>query len=206
MTQDIRRIQQAHASMDGDGVKIKRIHGFNDPTFSPFLMIDELKSDDTKDYIGGFPPHPHRGIETLTYMLKGHFEHQDHLGNKGQLSTGGAQWMSAGKGVIHSEMPLMQEGELHGFQIWINLPASKKMLLAQYEDFQSDRIHEYGEPDNLLRVIAGNAQENNKAISGPLQQTGVKVFIADWRAESGQIRVLSLPPHFQISLYVYQGR
>ncbi|WP_325894565.1 pirin family protein [Grimontia sp. NTOU-MAR1] len=199
------RVIRAHASKDGDGVKISRAHGFNDPKFSPFLMIDELKSENPDDYIGGFPPHPHRGIETLTYMLKGHFQHRDHMGNVGELKTGGAQWMSAGKGVIHSEMPIMSDGELHGFQIWINLPATKKMLPAQYHDFQSSEINEYGDTANLLRVIGGKAISNGDAIEGPLQQTGVGVFVADWRAIAGQSREIELPSSYQANLYVYKG-
>lgn len=122
MTKDreIRQTVPAQPTSDGDGVKIQRIAGFQRPNFSPFLMLDELKADSQADYIGGFPPHPHRGIETLTYMLQGHFQHRDQMGNVGELRSGGAQWMAAGHGVIHSEMPIMQEGQLHGFQIWIN--------------------------------------------------------------------------------------
>ncbi|MGU3843908.1 pirin family protein, partial [Vibrio diabolicus] len=108
---EIRQLIQSQPTADGDGVKIRRVAGFNNASFSPFLMMDELKSDDRADYVGGFPPHPHRGIETLTYMLKGHFQHRDHMDNVGELRSGGAQWMAAGRGVIHSEMPIMQEGE-----------------------------------------------------------------------------------------------
>ncbi|MGF1767484.1 pirin family protein [Enterovibrio makurazakiensis] len=199
------RVIRSHASKDGDGVKISRVHGFNDAKFSPFLMIDELKSDNPDDYIGGFPPHPHRGIETLTYMLKGHFQHKDHMGNVGELSSGGAQWMSAGKGVIHSEMPIMNDGELHGFQIWINLPAAKKMNPAQYHDFQAPEINEYGTKKNLLRVISGRATEDGAEIVGPLQSTGVETFIADWRADAGEARNLTVPTDYQVNIYVYKG-
>ncbi|MDO6708404.1 pirin family protein [Photobacterium sp. 1_MG-2023] len=202
----IQSIQRSHPSSDGDGVKIQRVHGFDNAAFSPFLMIDELKSDQAADYIGGFPPHPHRGIETLTYMLKGHFQHQDHLGNTGELKDGGAQWMSAGRGVIHSEMPMMSDGQLHGFQIWINLPASKKMLPAQYHDFQSEVIAEkqLGE-NNLIRVIAGDLTIDGDTITGPLQETGVPTTIADWRAAAGSHLNSCLNPDFQAMLYVYQG-
>ena len=129
---EIRQIIPSHATADGDGVKIRRVAGFNNKSFSPFLMVDELKSDQRADYVGGFPPHPHRGIETLTYMLTGHFQHRDHMNNVGELRSGGAQWMAAGRGVIHSEMPIMEDGELHGFQIWINQPARDKMSPALY--------------------------------------------------------------------------
>ncbi|PKF49244.1 pirin family protein [Enterovibrio nigricans] len=199
------RVIQSHASKDGDGVNIQRVHGFNDSTFSPFLMIDELKSDNPDDYVGGFPPHPHRGIETLTYMLEGHFEHRDHMGNVGQLKSGGAQWMSAGKGVIHSEMPIMTDGGLHGFQIWINLPAKKKRLPAKYHDFQSPEINEYGSEQNVLRMISGTLKENGEWREGPLQDTGVETVVADWRAMAGELRTLTIPAHYQTNLYIYNG-
>lgn len=205
----IRQIQSlipAHPSSDGDGVRIQRVHGFNNAQFSPFLMIDELKSESAADYIGGFPPHPHRGIETLTYMLKGHFQHKDHMGNVGELNDGGAQWMSAGRGVIHSEMPIMTDGELHGFQIWINLPAAKKMQPADYHDFQPDVITQHRQDDgSLVRVIAGDLTIKGTTFAGPLQQTGVPVTIADWQAEQAGSLNSCLNPDFQAMLYVYKG-
>ncbi|MGR5062089.1 pirin family protein [Photobacterium sp. DNB22_13_2] len=205
----IRQIQSlipAHSSSDGDGVQIQRVHGFDNAQFSPFLMIDELKSESAADYIGGFPPHPHRGIETLTYMLKGHFQHKDHMGNVGELSDGGAQWMSAGKGVIHSEMPMMTNGQLHGFQIWINLPAAKKMQPADYHDFQSDVITQYQQEDgSLIRVIAGDLTTKGTTLAGPLQQTGVPVTIADWQTNQAATFNSCLNPDFQAMIYVYKG-
>nr|WP_086940146.1 pirin family protein [Thaumasiovibrio occultus] len=202
----IQKLLNAHPSADGDGVKIQRVHGFDNPAFSPFLMIDELKSDDASDYVGGFPPHPHRGIETLTYMLKGHFEHKDHMGNVGELRDGGAQWMSAGKGVIHSEMPMMTDGKLHGFQIWINLPATKKMQLAQYHDFQPESITEVDTGNGaLLRVISGDITIKGDTYHGPLQKTGVATTVADWQATpEAQLNMCTNPDH-QMLLYVYQG-
>ncbi|KDM91325.1 pirin family protein [Photobacterium galatheae] len=202
----IQSILRAHPTSDGDGVKIQRVHGFENAAFSPFLMLDELKSDQAADYVGGFPPHPHRGIETLTYMLKGHFQHQDHMGNRGELKDGGAQWMSAGKGVIHSEMPVMTDGQLHGFQIWINLPARKKMQPAQYHDFQSDVIAEKQlSRNNLIRVIAGDLTIEGDTVTGPLQETGVPTTIADWQTTAGGQLNSCLNPDFQAMLYVYQG-
>ncbi|MGF1732209.1 pirin family protein [Photobacterium kasasachensis] len=205
----IRRIKQiidSHPSSDGDGVKIQRAHGFNNSQFSPFLMIDELKSESPEDYIGGFPPHPHRGIETLTYMLQGHFQHKDHMGNTGELRDGGAQWMSAGRGVIHSEMPMMTDGNLHGFQIWINLPATKKMQPAQYHDFQPEVITEKSLSENsLVRVISGDLTIKGETLTGPLQKTGVPTTVADWRAASGESFNSCLNPDFQAMLYVYKG-
>lgn len=196
----------AHATSDGDGVKIQRVAGFNNSNFSPFLMVDELKSDQRSDYVGGFPPHPHRGIETLTYMRKGHFQHRDHMGNVGELKSGGAQWMAAGRGVIHSEMPIMEEGNLHGFQIWINQPSRDKMKPAQYVDFQSDTITEHRtEESGLLRVIAGEVTANDLQLKGPLNETGVELSVSDWVAEQGQSVTLTTSDHFNMMVFSYLG-
>ncbi|WP_165313515.1 pirin family protein [Vibrio ziniensis] len=203
---EIRQIIPAQPTSDGDGVKIQRVAGFNNAAFSPFLMMDELKSDQRSDYVGGFPPHPHRGIETLTYMLKGHFEHKDHMGNVGSLRTGGAQWMAAGQGVIHSEMPIMQDGDLHGFQIWINQPARDKMKPAQYHDFQPETITEFrDEKLALLRVLAGDITANNTKLQGPLTKTGVPVTIADWQSVAGSSVTVQTPQHHNTMLYAYKG-
>ncbi|MDW6005102.1 pirin family protein [Vibrio mangrovi] len=206
---NVRQIHQiipAQPTSDGDGVKIRRVAGFNHKQFSPFLMLDELKSDERADYVGGFPPHPHRGIETLTYMMQGHFQHRDHMGNVGELRSGGAQWMAAGRGVIHSEMPMMEDGSLHGFQIWINQPAKNKMQPAQYHDFQPEVITEYTHDETgLLRVLAGETEVAGQALSGPLLQTGVPLLVADWRAWRGQSLTLSIPRPHQAMIYVYRG-
>lgn len=202
----VNQIIRTHATSDGDGVKIQRVAGFNNQQFSPFLMVDELKSDQRADYVGGFPPHPHRGIETLTYMLKGHFQHRDHMGNVGELRTGGAQWMAAGRGVIHSEMPIMEEGELHGFQIWINQPARDKMKPAQYHDFQPETITEHqSDQAGLLRVLAGNIVANEQELAGPLDKTGVDLSVTDWRASSGQQLTLTVPETHNVMVLSYRG-
>ncbi|MCE9842160.1 MULTISPECIES: pirin family protein [Vibrio diabolicus subgroup] len=204
---EIRQLIHSQPTADGDGVKIRRVAGFNNASFSPFLMMDELKSDDRADYVGGFPPHPHRGIETLTYMLKGHFQHRDHMDNVGELRSGGAQWMAAGRGVIHSEMPIMQEGELHGFQIWINQPAKNKMAPAQYHDFQPETITEFEtQSSGVVRLIAGHLTINNERIQGPLTETGVAATVADWRAMVGHALNLTTEQDHNMMLYVYKGR
>ncbi|UFN71530.1 pirin family protein [Vibrio alginolyticus] len=204
---EIRQLIQSQPTADGDGVKIRRVAGFNNASFSPFLMMDELKSDDRADYVGGFPPHPHRGIETLTYMLKGHFQHRDHMDNVGELRFGGAQWMAAGRGVIHSEMPIMQEGELHGFQIWINQPAKNKMAPAQYHDFQPETITEFEtQSSGVVRLIAGHLTINNERIQGPLTETGVAATVADWRAMVGHALNLTTEQDHNMMIYVYKGR
>ena len=202
----IEQLIPARATSDGDGVKIRRVAGFNHGRFSPFLMVDELKSDHSADYIGGFPPHPHRGIETLTYMLQGHFQHRDQMGNVGELRSGGAQWMAAGRGVIHSEMPIMEQGQLHGFQIWINQPAKHKMAPAQYHDFQPETITEYSaDALGTLRLIAGKLAINGQTLQGPLTQTGVATIVADWRAQSSSDIALVIPEQYNVLLYAYQG-
>ncbi|MGR5094123.1 pirin family protein [Vibrio maritimus] len=202
----IQQIIPSHATSDGDGVKIRRVHGFDNRAFSPFLMIDELKSDDKKDYVGGFPPHPHRGIETLTYMMQGHFQHRDHMGNVGELRSGGAQWMASGRGVIHSEMPIMDDGDLHGFQIWINQPAQDKMKPAQYHDFQPETITELESKElGLVRLLSGVLTVNEQVLSGPLTKTGVPATVADWRASSGDEIQVGTPEQHNAMVYVYRG-
>ncbi|MFC3023506.1 pirin family protein [Vibrio zhugei] len=205
-TRTVKQRIPSQPTSDGDGVKIKRIASFNNAATSPFLMIDELKSDESRDYIGGFPPHPHRGIETFTYMMTGHFQHRDHMGNVGELRDGGAQWMAAGRGVIHSEMPIMTDGQLHGFQIWINQPAKDKMNPAKYHDFQPEVMKEFTtETSGLLRVLAGNLHAQGEALQGPLQDTGVESIIADWRAETSQAVTLNVPSSHNTLVYVYAG-
>ncbi|WP_028114676.1 pirin family protein [Ferrimonas kyonanensis] len=193
-------IEASRPTQDGDGVTIQRIAGFKNPLMDPFLMLDELKGDQSRDYVGGFPSHPHRGIETLTYMRSGHFLHQDHLGNRGELTDGGAQWMSAGRGVIHSEMPIMTQGQLHGFQLWLNLPAKKKMQAADYQDFQKETI-----PDieltqgSSMRLISGTYSGQR----GPLVRQAVPMLIADLSLNGEQ--QLSIPSTMQVMAYLYQG-
>ncbi|WP_105901238.1 pirin family protein [Vibrio gangliei] len=204
---EVRLVMQSQPTSDGDGVKIQRVAGFNNKHFSPFLMMDELKADDKKDYVGGFPPHPHRGIETLTYMMNGHFQHKDHMGNVGELRSGGAQWMAAGQGVIHSEMPIMEEGQLHGFQIWINQPARDKMKPAKYFDFQPETItEEYLSDGSLLRVLAGALEVNRKALQGPLMDTGVPATVADWKTQANESISLNIPSQHNAMIYVYKGK
>src|SRR5437868_6924683 len=143
---------------DGAGVKLRRSLGqSNFARLDPFLMLDEFSSDDAADYIAGFPAHPHRGFETVTYILDGHMLHEDHLGNKGNLKSGGVQWMTAGRGIIHSEMPQQDRGRMRGFQLWINLAAKDKMKPASYRDLDATDIPEVKLGDKgKVRVIAGN--------------------------------------------------
>eukprot|EP01071_Lankesteria_metandrocarpae_P001918 Lankesteria_metandrocarpae@DN1967_c0_g1_i1.p1 len=176
----------------GDGVKLRRWDGLSNPKFSPFLMINELNSSTPDDFIGGFPMHAHRGIETLTYLRHGNFKHEDHLGNVSEVSSGGVQWMSADRGILHSEMPAMDHGRLHGFQIWINQPAASKMNPAKYLECHPHMIPELTSRDmGLIRVLAGSVTVNGNTLHGPVRDTAVPLSVSDWRAsEAGQRLVI----------------
>ena len=164
---EIEEVLIAQATSDGDGVQLKRVFGGGDlARFDPFLMLDEFGSDKAADYIGGFPPHPHRGFETVTYMLAGQMEHRDHMGNIGRLGPGDVQWMRAGSGVIHSKMPKQEEGKMHGFQLWVNLPAAEKMTPATYNDVDAASIPAYDLDGVRIRAIAGELAVNDVRVRG----------------------------------------
>jgi len=195
---------KAQPTQDGAGVKIRRINDFTG-TLDPFLMVDELKSDVEDDYIGGFPPHPHRGFETLTYLLHGGLKHQDSHGHHGEVNRGGAQWMRAGSGVIHSEMPLTDTDGLHGFQIWINLPARLKMTDPTYRDLQGEDIPEIGFDGGSARLIADNWQFNGTPGSGVLPTLGDGAGMADLRLDADASAKIDLPEGYRLIAYVYEG-
>lgn len=195
----------AHPSQDGAGVRIKRVHGFNNGALDPFLMLDEILSDNPDDYIAGFPPHPHRGIETLTYIRHGGFRHQDHMGNTGEISSGGAQWMSAGKGVIHSEMPLQEEGLLHGFQLWINLPAKDKLKAADWKDYPAEQLPWQILGDGHLKTIAGTIESPEKQYSSPLNNLPAQASVADLSLPNGGSATIR-SEGYKTLIHVYQGK
>ncbi|WP_289286531.1 pirin family protein, partial [Methylophaga sp. UBA3991] len=156
-TRELRQIINGDRVSDGAGVQLTRIIGSPQLNMlDPFLMFDAFGSDKPQDYIAGFPPHPHRGFETVTYMLEGRMRHEDSAGNAGVIETGGVQWMTAGKGIIHSEMPEQKEGRLAGFQLWVNLPATEKMNEPKYQEFDAEQIP-VARLDNgtAIKVIAG---------------------------------------------------
>lgn len=209
----LKQILQTHKSSDGDGVKINRLAG--KPLLqllNPFLMVDEIRSDDAADYIGGFPEHPHRGFETITYMKAGRMRHRDHMANEGVISSGDVQWMTAGAGVLHSEMPEQESGFMHGFQIWLNLPAKEKMQPAAYREIASHEITEHGlAGGGLIRVIAGGIQleqENDKEshlLTGPIvEKTTQPVFIDVMLAAKETIK-LSFNEGCPAIVYLYEG-
>ena len=156
---EVKKIIKAIQTSDGAGVKLKRSIGVPELDFiDPFLMFDEFGSENKDDYISGFPPHPHRGIETVTYMLAGKFQHEDSTGSKGEMGPGSVQWMTAAGGIIHSEMPIMKEGKLHGFQLWINMPAKLKMSKPSYQNIEPKDIPEFKDREKKIKIIAGNFQ------------------------------------------------
>jgi len=168
---ELQRTIESVATSDGAGVKLRRSLGSERGLYlDPFLMLDEFSSDDAADYIAGFPSHPHRGFETVTYMLDGHMRHEDHLGHRGELTSGGVQWMTAGRGIIHSEMPQQDRGRMRGFQLWINLPRREKMKPASYRDIAPHEIPVVELPGGgRVKVIAGTITVDGREIGGPIQ-------------------------------------
>jgi len=173
------------AATDGDGVKMTRIIGSQELNMlDPFLLLDAFESDHPDDYIGGFPSHPHRGFETVTYLLAGRMRHKDSAGNEGVIEPGGVQWMTAGKGIIHSEMPEQEDGLLMGFQLWVNLPASAKMTQPAYQEFPPASVPlEQRENGTLVRVISGTTSEGTR---GPVENNYVQPTYMDVSLPTGE--------------------
>ena len=206
----IRTLKRWHAAQhtsDGDGVQISRVAGPDlNVHMDPYLMLDELRSDNPDDYIGGFPAHPNRGFETITYMRQGSFMHKDHMGNEGSIVSGGVQWMTAGRGVIHSEMPGQQDGALHGFQIWLNLPEKEKMKPASWQDIQSERIPKAISKDgSSIAVIAGHIEYADSLLEGPLAGPTTEPALIDVSITAGKTLELNLPHDHQLMVYLYDG-
>lgn len=205
MNRSIRCLTAARDSMDGAGVKIKRIATTQNALADPFLLLDEIRSDDPDDYIAGFPPHPHRGIETLTYIRQGGIQHEDHMGNKGEVRSGGAQWMSAGRGVIHGEMPLKENDRLHGFQLWINLSAANKMKQPDYRDVPAEEIPKVATDRYHVSVIAGDWQLDGRDVQGPLSALEASAAYLDVELPANGEFSHRIPDDHQVVVYVYQG-
>jgi quercetin 2,3-dioxygenase len=208
VTKAIEEILVGRPSSDGDGVRLLRVFGGSgDPArFDPFLMMDEFGSNDPGDYIGGFPPHPHRGFETITYMLEGRMEHQDHMGNVGNLQNGDVQWMTAGAGIIHSEMPKQTEGRMRGFQVWLNLPARTKMQQPAYQDIPSARIPVQQIGSVSAKLIAGKATLDGQLVQGLVSRPDTEPLYLDLVfAEAGAATKLTLAADNTTLIYVYEG-
>ena len=201
----VSRIIPAKDASDGAGVKIKRVTLTRNEKADPFLLLDEIHSNDENDFSAGFPEHPHRGFETLTYMLQGGITHEDSMGNRGEIKSGGAQWMSAGSGVIHSEMPTAENGGFHGFQIWINLPAKEKMKTPDYRDVSASEMPVLQADSTTLKVIAGEWQLAGQAAKGLLPNIASESHIADVALQPNSEFEHSVAKHHQLLVYVYEG-
>lgn len=204
---DVRRVEEmlaATPTSDGDGVRLMRVFGGGDLSrFDPFLMLDEFGSEEANDYIGGFPSHPHRGFETVTYMLDGHMQHKDHMGNVGELKNGDVQWMTAGAGVIHSEMPQQKHGRMRGFQLWLNLAAKDKMQPASYSDVPASAIPVYPRKGGSIKAIAGSLTGLQGHISKPVTEP----IYLDIVVENGEYsESFAVPDGHTALVYVYEGR
>jgi len=199
---EVSKIIEPVAASDGAGVKLKRSIGTHLIDYhDPFLMLDEFGSENKDDYIGGFPPHPHRGIETVTYMLCGEFEHEDSTGAKGRMSAGDVQWMKTGGGIIHSEMPAMTEGKLHGFQLWINMPAKYKMNKPEYIYIDAKEMQIHKDDDKKIKVIAGKFGE----AEGPVKGHNVEPVYLDIEIEKEKEFNFNLPSTHNSLIYLIEG-
>ena len=199
---NLERVIPSIPASDGAGVKLRRSLGASQlARHDPFLMLDEFFSDDPDDYLAGFPSHPHRGFETVTYMLDGHMQHKDDHGNTGDLGPGDVQWMSAARGIIHSEMPQQSEGRMRGFQLWLNLPAKEKMKPAAYRDIASREIPLAKGEGYSVRVIAGSFERTN----GPIHGGSTDPYYLDVHLEPGAVFEGALPMGHSAFLYVYEG-
>ncbi len=199
----VTRVVPGQATSDGAGVRLFRVIGGQTlPELDPFLLLDEFLSDDPNDYIGGFPEHPHRGFETVTYMLAGRMRHADNQGNSGLLEAGSVQWMTAGRGILHSEMPEQEDGLMWGFQLWVNLPARSKMMAPRYQDIPPAQIPELTTPNgNRMRVIAGEYH----GASGPVQGIEAEPIYLDLEFTAGGSETIALPHSHNAFVYCYQG-
>ncbi|MES9948911.1 MAG: pirin family protein [Candidatus Thiodiazotropha sp.] len=200
----IKQVVVGQETSDGAGVRLTRVIGGPQlPQFDPFLLLDHFVSDDPDDYIGGFPPHPHRGFETVTYLLAGRVEHRDNAGHTGLLETGGVQWMTAGRGVIHSEMPQQQDGLLSGFQLWVNLPAGEKMIDPRYQEFDRQAIPLEARSDGVeVRVVAGQTSRQTR---GPVRELVTPALFYDISLPSGTRFEEPLPENYNGFVYLIEG-
>lgn len=202
-SRNVERLVDGIPTSEGAGVSLLRVLTQDlQRRLDPFLMLDEFRSDDPRDYIAGFPDHPHRGFQTVTYMLAGRMRHRDSAGNEGLLTSGGVQWMNAGRGLVHSELPEQEDGLMHGFQLWINLPSSLKMSEPGYRDIPAGEIPIYTLENGVeVKVIAGESD----GVKGAVEQPATEPLYLDIHLPSGASHWLSLPADYNGFLYVYQG-
>ncbi|MFO1425251.1 MAG: pirin family protein [Candidatus Competibacteraceae bacterium] len=189
---------------DGAGVKLLRVLTADlQRRLDPFLMLDEFRSDNPDDYLAGFPDHPHRGFETVTYMLAGRMRHRDSAGHEGLLTAGGVQWMTAGRGIVHSELPEQEDGLMHGFQLWVNLPARDKLTAPAYRDIPAGDIPVYLAASGAkIKVIAGESE----GVTGAVRRAATAPLYLDIELPAGVVHTAALPPGHNAFLYVYAGQ
>jgi quercetin 2,3-dioxygenase len=200
----VKQLIKAKPTIEGAGVQLRRAFGFgNTEEFDPFLLLDDFRNDNPADYLAGFPWHPHRGIETITYVLSGTVDHGDSLGNKGSIAAGDVQWMTAGSGIIHQEMPQGDSnGRMHGFQLWANLPSSLKMTGPRYQDIQSADIPEVVDDDGTrIRVVCGNVW----GATGPVDGIAAEPHYIDVFVPPGKRKSLSVETRRHAFAYVFEG-
>lgn len=200
---NVERVVRGENTSDGAGVRLNRVIGGHALLqLDPFLLLDEFRSDDAADYLAGFPDHPHRGFETVTYMLAGRMRHGDNQGNTGLLGPGSVQWMTAGRGIVHSEMPEQEDGLMQGFQLWVNLPAKDKMTAPRYQDIAPERIPEVDAgPGARVRVIAGDFG----AARGPVEAPATAPLYLDIRLDAEARLEVAVPLAHNAFIYVYDG-
>ncbi len=201
------RLIRGTPTSDGAGVKLRRVIGGAElPDLDPFLLLDEFGTERAEDYIGGFPDHPHRGFETVTYMLDGRMRHRDNHGNEGLLVPGAVQWMTAGRGLVHSEMPEQQSGRMRGFQLWVNLPAAQKMTDPRYQEFAPERIPTAHPASGVaVKVIAGAIDTADGTVRGPIEQPATSPLYLDIALDAGVDWSLDLPDGHNAFVYVFEG-
>lgn len=198
----VERVVDGQLTRDGAGVKLRRALGGRAlPMLDPFLLLDEFHSDDPNDYAAGFPDHPHRGFETVTYMLEGAMEHRDSVGNAGRLGPGSAQWMTAGRGIVHSEMPKQERGLMWGFQLWVNLPRARKMIKPRYQDIEPGRIPQLDRDGARVRVVAGTAF----GATGPVAGIDVDPLFLDVAMQKGVTFDTPVPSDHAAFAFVTEG-
>ncbi len=199
---DVQTLHRAQPATDGAGVRLQRAMGTAAlPDLDPFLMLDEFVSDDPDDYIAGFPDHPHRGFETVTYMLAGQMEHRDSLGNTGRLGPGDVQWMTAGRGIVHSEMPRQVDGLMWGFQLWVNLPRADKLCPPRYQDIPADQVPVIERGGASVRILAGTLGE----VTGPIHGVATRPTMLDVSLPEGARLPLPAPAGDNAFAYVFEG-
>lgn len=201
---DVAEIADSQPTVEGAGVRLYRAFGRPQlPRYDPFLLLDEMRSEDPREYVSGFPWHPHRGIETVTYLIRGRMEHGDSVGNEGVITSGDVQWMTAGSGIVHQEMPQPIEGTMEGFQLWVNLPSAHKMTDPKYRGVGSDEIPETRPQEGVqARVVAGTAEE----VEGPISDLAVTTEFLDLTLEPHTAYTHGTDPDHTVFAYVVKGK